>query len=234
MPHTPSRPAASLAVTSPFGQADGLASTNDRSHYDGTKRVMDITGAALLLLTSLPLLILMILMLQIMQGRPILIGHHRVGRNGRRFRCLKFRSMVTDADTVLNRHLAQNADAQAEWTATRKLRTDPRVTPLGRVLRKSSVDELPQLLNVLRGEMSLVGPRPIVDAEVVHYGHHIHHYYRVRPGLTGRWQVSGRSDTSYSQRVELDVDYVQNRSLKQDVSILIRTLPAVLASRGSY
>ena len=142
--------------------------------------------------------------------------------------------MVVDADAMLQRHLAANPNARREWEATHKLKDDPRITALGKVLRKSSVDELPQFFNVLRGEMSLVGPRPIVASEAVHYGNHIAHYYAVRPGITGAWQVSGRSDLSYQQRVALDCKYVAGRSFGSDLSILIRTIPAVLVTKGSY
>ena len=135
---------------------------------------------------------------------------------------------------ILRAHLAEDDDARREWESTRKLKVDPRVTAMGRVLRKSSADELPQLFNVLRGEMSLVGPRPIVQDEVSHFGQSITHYHRVRPGLTGAWQISGRSDTSYAKRVQLDTDYVTNQSLGRDIMILLRTVPAVLRSRGSY
>ncbi len=188
----------------------------------------------MILLTALPLFMMMIVVLRCLQGRPIFIGHQRVGRDGKRFRCLKFRSMVADADSVLERHLVEDPAARAEWAATRKLRGDPRITPLGRILRKSSMDELPQLLNVLRGDMSLVGPRPIVETEMVHYGPHIGDYCRVRPGLTGQWQVSGRSDVSYRSRVDLDIDYIHRLSLGRDIYILLKTIPAVMTSRGSY
>ena len=164
----------------------------------------------------------------------MLIKHRRVGRGGVLFPCFKFRTMVVNAEDVLQEHLDADVDARQEWSATRKLKSDPRITPIGRMLRKSSVDELPQLLNVLRGEMSLVGPRPIVEPEVHHYGAVIHQYLKVRPGLTGSWQVSGRSDASYARRVQMDADYVRNWSFGRDLIILIKTVPAVLTSRGSY
>jgi UDP-galactose-lipid carrier transferase len=141
--------------------------------------------------------------------------------------------MVTNSDRVLTDLLARDPDATAEWQATQKLRRDPRVTPIGRFLRKTSLDELPQLVNVLRGDMSLVGPRPIVAAERRFYGKHIDDYYSIRPGITGLWQISGRSDTSYERRVELDVWYVRNWTLWRDVVILLKTLPIVLLRRGA-
>jgi len=150
------------------------------------------------------------------------------------FDCLKFRSMGVDADSVLRRLLANDPEAADEWAATQKLRDDPRITRIGRFLRASSLDELPQLLNVVRGEMSLVGPRPIVRAEVARYGSNIEHYYAAKPGLTGLWQVSGRSDMSYARRVQLDVWYVRNWSLWHDIAILFKTVPAVCLQRGAH
>ncbi|GJE62694.1 UDP-glucose:undecaprenyl-phosphate glucose-1-phosphate transferase [Methylobacterium trifolii] len=164
---------------------------------------------------------------------PVLFRHSRIGLNGQRFDCLKFRTMHVDGHAVLEKHLAENVCARAEWERTQKLRDDPRVTALGKVLRKSSVDELPQLINILRGEMSVVGPRPIVQAEIVRYGTHIHDYCSVRPGLTGLWQVSGRSDVDYAQRVAFDCEYVLRRSFLLDLAIILRTLPVVFAARGA-
>jgi exopolysaccharide production protein ExoY len=190
-------------------------------------------GASTFFLLFMPLLLGVIVLMLIMQGRPLFYGHPRIGRGGRHFRCYKFRTMVKDGDRVLAAHLARNPVAQREWEASQKLRVDPRVTPLGRTLRKLSVDELPQFLNVLRGEMSLVGPRPIVEAESRHYGQQFDVYCSVRPGITGLWQVSGRSNTSYERRVRMDVDYVASWSLGKDLAILARTVPAVLSSDGS-
>jgi exopolysaccharide production protein ExoY len=198
------------------------------------KRTLDISGACSFLLLFAPLLGSLALLLLICQGRPILYKHPRIGRVGRPFHCLKFRTMVNDGTQVLEAYFAANPAARREWELRQKLERDPRVTALGGVMRKLSLDELPQFLNVLRGEMSLVGPRPIVNSEVQFYGSHIDVYHRVRPGITGLWQVSGRSNTSYPRRVELDVDYVQNWSLRKDILILVRTVPAVLSSDGSF
>ena len=198
------------------------------------KRVFDIVVGLSALIILVPFIATMILIMLGAQGRPVLIKHRRVGRGGVLFPCFKFRTMVVNAEDVLQEHLDADVDARQEWSATRKLKSDPRITPIGRMLRKSSVDELPQLLNVLRGEMSLVGPRPIVEPEVHHYGAVIHQYLKVRPGLTGSWQVSGRSDASYARRVQMDADYVRNWSFGRDLIILIKTVPAVLTSRGSY
>lgn len=198
------------------------------------KRGLDLSLVLSALLVFLPVILALVAVLALAQGRPIFIRHHRVGRGGSLFPCLKFRTMVVNGDEVLKTHLLADEGAAVEWEATRKLKRDPRVTRIGRILRKTSVDELPQLVNVLRGDMSLVGPRPIVLDETRHYGARLPLYHSVRPGLTGLWQVSGRSDVSYEHRVSLDSDYVSRWSLARDIWILARTVPAVLASRGSY
>jgi undecaprenyl-phosphate galactose phosphotransferase len=167
-------------------------------------------------------------------GGPVFFRQPRVGAGGREFSCLKFRSMVTDADGRLQNLLRSDPRAAAEWAADRKLANDPRITKVGRFLRQSSLDELPQLFNVLSGQMSLVGPRPIVAAEVPRYGRNIEYYYETKPGLTGLWQVSGRSDISYARRVRLDVWYVRNWTLLHDVAILCKTVPAVFLRRGAH
>ncbi len=200
----------------------------------GLKRGFDILGALALLTVLLPLFALIALFVKA-DGGPAFYAHERVGRGGQRFGCLKFRSMVVDADRRLAALLEIDPAARAEWEACRKLKRDPRVTWIGRFLRASSLDELPQLLNVLRGEMSLVGPRPVQAAELaLHYGAAAEHYLSVRPGITGLWQVSGRSDTSYATRVALDVQYATNPSLLTDLMILLRTPAAVLLRRGAY
>ena len=157
----------------------------------------------------------------------------RIGRGGREFPCLKFRSMAVDAEARLESHLASSAAARREWDRYHKLEFDPRITPLGRFLRSSSLDELPQLFNVLRGEMSLVGPRPIVRAEVRRYNRYFPVYCSTRPGLTGLWQVLGRNRVSYRRRVAADVLYVRRKSLWLNIRILVATIPAVLLRRGA-
>lgn len=197
------------------------------------KRGIDVVAAFWLLVMLAPLLMLIALAIRL-QGGPALYGHRRVGRNLRAFQCLKFRTMRTDGDAVLARLLDEDADARREWRETRKLRNDPRVTRLGRLLRRTSLDELPQLINVLQGEMSLVGPRPVVREELDrHYGPAAAAYALVRPGITGLWQVSGRSDTSYSARVAFDTEYVATMSMRLDFAILFRTIAVVLARRGA-
>jgi exopolysaccharide production protein ExoY len=192
------------------------------------KRTLDILIAGTTIVALAPLLLAVALAIYATMGRPILFPQRRLGFEGRPFPCLKFRTMVKDADSALKSHLANNPEAAREWTATQKLRHDPRVTALGRALRRSSIDELPQLFSVLRGHMSCVGPRPIIDEEVARYGRHWADYIRARPGLTGPWQVSGRNRLSYRTRVALDTRYVRAWSLWRDLWILVRTIPAVL------
>ena len=196
------------------------------------KGLFDQAAAAVALLLLSPLFLVLCALIR-MDGGPSFFRHARIGEGGQRFRCIKFRTMTVHADAVLRELLAHDPEARLEWAATQKLRADPRTTRIGRVLRKTSLDELPQLLNVLRGEMSLVGPRPIVDAEVMRYGDKIAFYYEAKPGITGLWQVSGRSNTSYQHRVQLDVWYVRNWTLWQDIAILMKTIPAVLLKEGA-
>jgi UDP-galactose-lipid carrier transferase len=197
------------------------------------KATFDQIAAIILLVLLTPLLVGLALSVRA-DGGPIFYRHRRIGAGGRFFDCIKFRSMMVDADNVLRRLLMTDPVAAAEWAATQKLRNDPRITRIGRFLRASSLDELPQLFNVLRGEMSLVGPRPIVLAEVARYGSAIEHYYAAKPGITGLWQVSGRSDMSYARRVQLDVWYVRNWTLWHDIAILFKTIPAVFLRRGAH
>ena len=204
----------------------------DNPLHRAGKVALDLFVASLVLLAILPVLVVVYALVRL-DGGPAIFGHMRIGRDGRPFRCLKFRTMAVNADSILAELLARDPQAAAEWEATRKLTSDPRITPIGRILRKTSLDELPQILNVLRLEMSLVGPRPIVGAEEVHYGKDMAYYTATRPGITGLWQVSGRSDTSYTRRVQLDNWYVRNWSLWRDVVILVKTIPAVLAQKGA-
>ena len=196
------------------------------------KSSFDQIAAIALLILLAPLLMALAAIVRA-DGGPAFYHHHRIGMGGRVFSCMKFRSMVLNADRALQELLDANPAAAAEWATTQKLRDDPRITWIGRFLRQSSLDELPQLFNVLRGDMSLVGPRPIVPAEVSRYGSSIEHYYAARPGLTGLWQVSGRSDMSYARRVQLDVWYVRNWTLWHDIAILLKTIPAVFLQRGA-
>ena len=189
--------------------------------------------ALLLLLLLSPVLTILVLLLWITDGTPIVFGHYRVGQDGKLFRCLKFRSMRRDSAAVLAELLRTDPAAQAEWQRDHKLLNDPRITPLGRILRKTSLDELPQLINVLRGEMHLVGPRPITMAELTKYGSVRWHYISVPPGITGLWQVNGRNNTSYAERVALDRHYVESRSALVDAAILFKTVRVVLLREGA-
>jgi exopolysaccharide production protein ExoY len=198
------------------------------------KRAIDIVLAAGGLAFFAPLFGLVACLVKLSDGGPVFYRHSRVGHGGRQFDCLKFRTMAVDADEILERHLATSPAAAQEWLETRKLKADPRITAVGLALRKMSVDELPQLINILRGEMSIVGPRPIVSEEIAKYGPQVEVYWSTRPGLTGLWQISGRNDKTYEDRVGLDCNYVQNWSLSKDLVILVRTIPAVLSSRGCY
>lgn len=201
---------------------------------EATKRAIDFIGAFLALIFFLPLIILVALTVKLTSPGPVIFAHRRLGKDGKDFYCLKFRSMVTNAAEVLAAHLAANPEARAEWARDHKLRDDPRTTRLGQFLRRSSLDELPQLMNVLRGEMSLVGPRPIVLDEVSKYGRYITYYTSVTPGITGLWQISGRSDMSYRRRVAIDTSYARKRCLQMDLAIMLRTLPAVLQAKGAH
>jgi undecaprenyl-phosphate galactose phosphotransferase len=193
---------------------------------------LDALAASLILIVVAPVMALAAILVKL-DGGPVFYAQQRIGRGGKTFPCLKFRSMSVRSQELLNDLLLRDPDAAKEWAETRKLRHDPRVTWVGAFLRKASIDELPQLFNVLRGEMSLVGPRPIVEQEVPRYAENIAYYHAVRPGLTGLWQVSGRSSVSYDSRVQLDVAYVQNWSLMRDLVILLKTIPAVLQGSGA-
>ena len=197
------------------------------------QRLCDVVLAVSLLIFFAPLLVLMLSLTFLQDGHSPMFGQLRVGRGGRRFRCWKIRSMVVDADARLAALLERDAHARLQWARDHKLRDDPRITPFGRFLRQSSLDELPQLLNVMRGEMSLVGPRPIVDAEICKYGRYFRAYCSVRPGLTGLWQISGRNDVSYRRRVAMDVSYARQRTLSLNIYILLATIPAVFLRRGA-
>lgn len=198
------------------------------------KQVLDRLLAVAALVVLSPLMLIIAGLIYASDPGRVFFTQHRIGRDGKPFACKKFRSMVMDGDAVLQRHLRNNPDALREWSETRKLRHDPRVTGIGVVLRKSSLDELPQLINIAKGEMSLVGPRPIVEDEVPYYGDALPYYLAVRPGLTGLWQISGRNDVSYDERVRLDTHYVRNLSLLVDAMIILRTVRVVLTGRGSY
>jgi len=212
------------------------ANANASSHPIGltSKRLVDIFLAISGIVLLAPLLIICFIATVATSRGPALFRHKRVGFNGKHFDCLKFRTMVTDAPERLRILLDSDPVADAEWATNRKLRYDPRVTAIGAILRKSSLDELPQLFNVLKGDMSIVGPRPVTDEELVRYASAIDAYLACRPGITGLWQVSGRSTTTYNKRIACDTFYARNWSMSLDAKILIVTIPAVLLSDCAY
>jgi lipopolysaccharide/colanic/teichoic acid biosynthesis glycosyltransferase len=200
---------------------------------DRVSRVVECVLASVLLLVFSPLMVVLTVFLLRSGGTPF-FGHRRIGKNGEMFLCLKFRTMKINAEARLQEILTRDSDARRQWECDHKLKDDPRITRLGRFLRQSSLDELPQLINVFRGEMSLVGPRPIVFDEIVKYGPRFSELVSVRPGITGLWQVSGRSDISYRRRKALDVLYVRRKSLGFDLRILLKTVSVVLRRCGAY
>ncbi|CAM8538021.1 TPA: undecaprenyl-phosphate galactose phosphotransferase WbaP [Klebsiella pneumoniae] len=197
------------------------------------KRIFDIIGSLAIIIALSPALIYISRKVK-KDGGPAIYGHERIGKGGKPFKCLKFRSMVVNSKEVLEQVLATDLQARAEWDATFKLKNDPRITKIGHFLRRTSLDELPQLFNVLRGEMSLVGPRPIITAELERYNDEIDYYLLSKPGMTGLWQVSGRSDVDYETRVYLDAWYVKNWSMWNDIAILFKTINVVLKKDGAY
>jgi Undecaprenyl-phosphate galactose phosphotransferase WbaP len=198
------------------------------------KTLLDYLIALFALLLLWPLVLLLALLIKLEDGGNVFYAQVRVGRKGQLFGCYKFRTMWMDADQRLAAILESSPEAASEWAADHKLKNDPRITRVGKFLRKTSLDELPQLINILMGTMSLVGPRPITSAEVDKYGNDIKFYYDVKPGLTGLWQVSGRNDVSYDKRVELDRWYAENWTLWLDISILAKTIPVLVFRKGSY
>jgi exopolysaccharide production protein ExoY len=195
------------------------------------KRALDLFFVVVSLPVTLPLiLILAVLVLRDKKG-PF-FGHRRIGRNGHEFYCWKIRSMVPNAEERLRFYLESHPEARAEWKANFKLENDPRITRLGKFLRQSSLDELPQLWNILTGDMSVVGPRPVTATELDRYGSHVSEYHMMRPGLTGLWQVSGRNNISYEERVLMDVHYIYNCNLALDASIIMRTVMVVVGRAG--
>jgi lipopolysaccharide/colanic/teichoic acid biosynthesis glycosyltransferase len=197
------------------------------------ERGFEIVVCAVALVFLAPLFLVLAAAIRAGDGGPVFFSQVRIGKGGRRFNCLKFRSMAPDAEDRLAHLLQSSPVAREQWRRDHKLKDDPRITPIGRFLRKSSLDELPQLLNVLRGEMSLVGPRPIVAAEVPRYGRYFQVYCAVRPGITGLWQISGRNEVSYRRRVALDVLYVRRRCFRLYMLVLLATVPTVLSRRGA-
>jgi Undecaprenyl-phosphate galactose phosphotransferase WbaP len=198
------------------------------------KRTFDLVASICGVIAISPILLGIAMAIYLCSPGPVHFAHQRIGAKGKTFPCYKFRSMVTNAQDILEDYLKENSVAREEWEKDFKLKNDPRVTSIGNFLRKTSLDELPQLFNVIKGEMSLVGPRPIINKEVPKYGEYIHDYYLVRPGITGYWQVSGRSDVDYDSRVQMDSWYVRNWSFWQDIVLLIKTIGVVFGRKGAY
>ncbi|HIG9540891.1 TPA: undecaprenyl-phosphate galactose phosphotransferase WbaP, partial [Klebsiella variicola] len=197
------------------------------------KRLFDIIGSIFIIIILSPALLYISRKVK-KDGGPAIYGHERIGKGGRPFKCLKFRSMVINSKEVLEELLICDPKARQEWNATFKLKNDPRITKIGAFLRRTSLDELPQLFNVLKGDMSLVGPRPIITAELERYNDEVEYYLLSKPGMTGLWQVSGRSDVDYETRVYLDAWYVKNWSMWNDIAILFKTISVVLRKDGAY
>jgi exopolysaccharide production protein ExoY len=233
---------AALAVTScdESEAPEAIVPANNPPHSDlkdsasePLTRLIDVTLAVAMLIFFGPLMLALALLVRAAGNGPILFKQQRVGHQGKLFFCYKFRTMRVDAEEVLAAMLLESASLREEWNRDHKLRNDPRLARFGALLRRTSLDELPQLFNILKGEMSIVGPRPITQSEVVRYGRYIQAYKAVRPGLTGLWQVSGRSQTTYRRRVACDVAYARGRSPLCNIQIIARTIPAVFLSRGA-
>jgi len=214
--------------------ADPSGGQNVSSVSETAVRLIDIAIALAMLVFFAPLLVAIALIVRSDGIGPIMFRQKRVGKDGQLFVCYKFRTMRIDAEEVLAGLLQNSAALREEWARDHKLRNDPRLSRHGSFLRRSSLDELPQLFNVLKGDMSIVGPRPITPAETVRYGRYIDAYCAVRPGLTGLWQVSGRSQTTYRRRIACDITYARSRSPLYNLQIIFRTVPAVLLSHGAH
>ena len=215
------------------------ATGNENSHplrngfWGSLKSIIDIVGACAALILFAPLFLFIAYKIR-KDGGSAFYSHERIGKNGKPFQCLKFRSMVVNSQEVLEELLANDSRAREEWERDFKLRNDPRITPVGNFIRKTSLDELPQLINVLKGEMSLIGPRPVVAEERKYYGEHWDEFLSVKPGMSGLWQVSGRNDTGYDERVGLDIHYIRNWNLWMDVVIAYKTIFVIINPKGAY
>ena len=204
--------------------------------YKIFKKLFDLLFSLLFLIISLPFFIIISLFIKLSSRGPIFFLQERIGKNNVPFKCIKFRTMYPEAKDILKNLLNKDEKIKKEFEETHKIKNDPRITSIGKLLRKTSLDELPQFINVLRGEMSIVGPRPIVKDEIIKYGENFKKVLSVKPGITGLWQVSGRNNLTYKRRVMLDLNYVENYNLLMDVRILIRTFGVILfpLDRGAY
>lgn len=229
----PDRAAATTTAAEVGATRDGLQFVRTTTPVPWAKLLFDKLFAATCLVLLSPVMLAIALAIRSQGQGPVIFAHSRVGQGGRSFNCLKFRTMRPDSQSAFDELMRIDPIARREWDEQRKLERDPRVDRVGYFLRSTSLDELPQFWNVLCGEMSIVGPRPITRAEIEKYGKNFEEYASVRPGLTGIWQVSGRSDTSYERRVALDVSYVRNWSMPRDLRIVLRTVGVVLFRRGA-
>lgn len=207
-----------------------LKPAHRRSFYSHGKRMLDVSASISILAAALPLMVILSLLVKLTSKGPIIFRHKRLGKDGVEFECFKFRTMVCDAEELLK----NNGELQEQFREKFKIDNDPRVTRIGHFLRKTSLDELPQLIQVLQGKMTLIGPRPIVEAEVERYSIYANKLFSVTPGLSGLWQTSGRSDTSYKERVSLDMYYIDNRSLRLELWLIVMTVVTVLRKSGAY
>lgn len=202
--------------------------------YYKHKRYLDLLLLFFTFIVGAPLFLMIFLIIKLTSRGSLFYKHKRVGQNGKPFYLYKFRTMVDGAETLLPKILKTNPKAREEFENGYKLKNDPRVTPIGRILRKTSLDELPQLINILKNEMSFVGPRPIVEEEKVKYGKYLSLFLKEKPGLTGLWQVSGRNNLSYEERVALDMEYIRKKSLPLDIKIILKTISALFSGNGAY
>lgn len=203
--------------------------------HNGLKRIFDVVFSLLVLVLGSPIYVLISLLVYFSSPGPIFYGHSRVGRGNKKIKCWKFRTMVKDADKTLEELLNNNPNLRVEWNKYYKLKNDPRINPLGKFLRKTSLDELPQFFNVLRGDLSVVGPRPCVPNEVYqNFGDKTGKILSIRPGITGIWQISGRNNLTRSERVKLEESYIDKQSLLLDIKIILKTIPSMILSKGAY
>ena len=201
---------------------------------DFIKYCLDFILAIILFVLLFPINLIIILILKIFTKGSVFFKHKRIGENGKEFILYKFRTMKESRDKILNEYFIKYPEAKLEWKNNHKLRNDPRITKVGYFLRDFSLDEIPQILNIIKGDMSFVGPRPIVSKEIEKYGIHFNNYKRCKPGLTGLWQVSGRNDTTYKERIDFDMYYINHKSFLLDMKILLKTIPVVLSRKGAY
>ncbi|MAP95535.1 MAG: UDP-phosphate galactose phosphotransferase [Ponticaulis sp.] len=225
-----------------LSKAKGIQFVRRNTRHDAThasinsisKRAFDVACALGALLFLSPLLLAIAVLIKLDDGGPVLFRQRRIGRDGRHFPFLKFRSMSVNAEAALAELIQRDAEAAKEWNKYKKLKKDPRITKIGHFIRRSSIDELPQLINILTGDMSVIGPRPIMSDQIDDYGSNFDHYCAVRPGLSGLWQVSGRNEKTFQERASLDAEYVKSWTFFGDVKLVAQTVPVVLLSKGSF